>query len=292
MILNFLNYISNIISNITFKDIIEIIKIIIDISIVTFVVYKILVVVKQTRAGQLIKGIVVLLIATQLTEWLGLNTINFILRNTLTVGLLAILIIFQPELRGALERIGRSKFGNLFNFEEHSYEEKIKRTIEEIVKASEDLSKTLTGGLIVIERDTKLGDIEKSGTILNAVISSDLIKNIFFPYAPLHDGAIVIGDGKIKAAGCFLPLSENRNLSKELGTRHRAAIGITENSDSIAVVISEETGRISLSSEGVLTRNLVPDTLRRALSKLLLIEKDENKKMIIWKGRNIWKRIE
>lgn len=292
MILNVLANIGDFIKNITVRDIIDITKYIVDISIVSYVIYKLLIVVKQTRAGQLIKGIVVLLIATQITGWLGLNTINFILRNTMTVGLLAILIVFQPELRGALERIGRSKFGNLFNFDEDSYEEKQIKTIDEIVKAAEDLSKSSTGALVVVERETKLGEIIKTGTVINAVVSSELVKNIFFPYAPLHDGAVVIGEGKIKAAGCFLPLTENRNLSNELGTRHRAALGVTENSDAIVIIVSEETGRISVAFEGVLTRNLVPDTLRRALSKVLLPEREEKSKMTIWKGRNIWRRVE
>lgn len=292
LILSIFNNIKEFFMSITMKDLIEITRYVVDISIVSYIVYKLLIVVKQTRAGQLIKGIVVLLIATQVSGWLGLNAINFILRNTMTVGLLAILIVFQPELRGALERIGRSRFGNLFNFGEHSYEERIKMTVDEIVKASEDLSKTLTGALIVVENETKLGDITKTGIALNANISSELIKNIFFPYAPLHDGAVVIGEGKIKAAGCFLPLTENRNLSKDLGTRHRAAIGITENSDAIVVVISEETGRISIAYEGTLTRNFVPDTLKKALTKIMFPESEEKKKITIWKGRNIWKRVE
>lgn len=287
MIQNIINYVQSF----TLKDVLEITKYIVDISIVSYIVYKILAVVRQTRAGQLIKGIVVLLVATQLSGWLGLNTINFILKNTMTVGLLAILIVFQPELRGALERIGRSRFGNLFNFGEDSYEERIQKTIDEVVKTAEDLSKASIGGLIVIERETKLGDIIKTGTVLNAAISDELLKNIFFPHAPMHDGAVVVGNGLIKAAGCLLPLSENRHISKELGTRHRAALGVTENSDAIAIIISEESSRISIAYEGVLTRNIVPDTLKKALVKALLPESEE-KRINIWKGRNIWKRIE
>lgn len=291
MLISIFNYIINWIKSIGITDIINITKYFVDISIVSYVVYKILIVVKETRAGQLIKGIVILFVATQVTGWIGLNTINFILRNTMTVGLLAILIVFQPELRAALERIGRSKFGRLFNFEEHSFEEKTKMIISEIVDSAEELSKASTGALIVIERETKLGDIIKTGTVLNAAVSSELIKNIFFPHAALHDGAMVIGEGKIKAAGCLLPLTENRSLSKDLGTRHRAAMGLTENSDAIVVVISEETSRISIAFEGALTRNLVPDTLKKALLKVLLPE-EHQQKTTIWKGRNIWKRIE
>lgn len=292
MILNIMTTATEYIKIFSVRDAIDITKYIVDISIVSYIVYKLLTVVRNTRAWQLIKGIVILLFATQITGWLGLNTINFILRNTMTVGLMAILIVFQPELRGALERIGRSRFGNLFNFDEDSYEERVSKSIEEIVKASEDLSKTMTGGLIVIEKETKLGDISKTGTGINSAVSSELIRSLFFPYSPLHDGAVIIGDNKIKAAGCLLPLTENRSLSKDLGTRHRAALGVTENSDAIVVVISEETGRISIAYEGVLTRNLVPDTLRKSLAKVMLPEKDEKSRMVIWKGKNIWKRVE
>lgn len=280
------------IENINSQQIIDIIRFIIDISLVSYLVYKIIKVVNQTRAGQLIKGIVILLVATQLSGWLGLNTINFILRNTIELGVLALLIVFQPELRGALERLGRSKFGSVFNFEEDSYEVRMQKNIDEIVNATEDLSKSLIGGLIVIERETKLGDIAKTGTTLNAVISSELIKNIFFTHAPLHDGALIIGEGKIKAAGCILPLTENRSLSKDLGTRHRAALGVTENSDALVIIISEETGRISIACDGLLTKNLIPDTLRKSLGKMLFVEKQEKAKSIIWRGRNIWKRVE
>ena len=292
MLINLLNNIQQFFKDITSRDLINAVRYIIDISLVSYIVYKTILIVKETRAGQLIKGIVILLIATQLTGWLGLNTINFILRNTMTVGVLAILVVFQPELRGALERIGRSRFGNLFNFDEDSIEDRVRKTIDEVVKAAEDLSKNLIGGLIVIECETKLGDIAKTGTIMNSNISSELLKNIFFPHAPLHDGAVIIGEGKIKAAGCFLPLTENRTLSKDLGTRHRAALGVTENSDAVVVIISEETGRISVAKDGVLTRNLVPDTLKKALIKGLLPETEKKDRNIIWKGRNIWKRVE
>jgi diadenylate cyclase len=210
----------------------------------------------------------------------------------MTLGVLAILIVFQPELRGALERIGRSRFGELFNFEDNNNKEKIRKVIDEVVLAVENLSKTSTGALMAFERETKLGDICNTGTILDAEVTSELIENIFFVNTPLHDGAAIISEGRIKAAGCFLPLSENRNISHELGTRHRAGIGISENSDAIVVIVSEETGRISIACEGVLTRNLVPDTLRKALLKALLTEEEVKEPMSIWKGRNIWKRIE
>lgn len=292
MILDMMSTATEYIRNFTASNAVDLTRYIVDISIVSYIVYKLLTVVRETRAWQLIKGIVILLVATQITGWIGLNTINFILRNTMTVGLMAILIVFQPELRGALERIGRSRFGNLFSFDEDSYIERINKTIEEIVKASEDLSKTMTGGLIVVERETKLGDVIKTGSGINATVSSELIRSLFFPYSPLHDGAVIIGENKIKAAGCLLPLTENRSLSKDLGTRHRAALGVTESSDAIVVVVSEETGRISIAFEGVLTRNLVPDTLKKSLAKAMLPENDEKSRMVIWKGKNIWKRVE
>lgn len=292
--MEYINDMIEFVKNINYRDIIELTKYVIDISIVSYVVYKLIMVLRQTRAGQLIKGILILLIATQLTGWLGFNTINFILRNTMTLGLIAILIVFQPELRGALERIGRSRFGSFFSLDEESYIERIEKTIDDIILAVDDLSKSKTGALILIEKETKLGEIEKTGTFLNANISSELIKSIFFPYSPLHDGGIVICDGKVKAAGCILPLTDSRRISRELGTRHRAAIGISEISDAVVVVVSEETGKISIAFEGKLTRNFSVETLKTALTKTLLpeIETKQNVKNIIWKGRGIWKRAE
>jgi len=179
-----------------------------------------------------------------------------------------LVVLFQPEFRRGLEQLGRSRFRNLFSFEEEDSTIKVKSLIEEIIKAVTEMSRTFTGALIVIERETKLGEIINSGINLDSNVTSELLINIFTPNTPLHDGAVVIRDNKIKAAACFLPLTENPNLSKELGTRHRAALGISEVSDAIVVVVSEESGRISVALNGGLTRNLTSDTLRKALSKI------------------------
>lgn len=260
-----------------------IIRTIIDISIVSWVVYKLIKLVKETRAWQLIKGILLLLIATELSKIFGLKTIYFMLQNMLSVLAIGAIVLFQPELRRALEKIGRSRFKDIFSFEETNTKIQTTAVIEEIVKACMDMSAKYTGALIVIERDTKIGEIINTGTQLDSRVSSELIMNIFMPDTPLHDGAIIIRENKIKAAACFLPLTDNPNLSKELGTRHRAALGITEVSDSIAVVVSEESGKISFALNGGLTRNLTSDTLRKALNKNLLENDINNKKIGLWR---------
>lgn len=266
-----------------FYDPLNIIRSIIDISVVAWVVYKLIILVKETRAWQLIKGILLILLATELSKILGLKTINFMLQSTLSVLALGAIILFQPELRRALEKIGRSRFKDIFGFDEANSQIQITALIEEIVKACTELSGKYTGALIVIERDTKIGEIINTGTQLDSNVSSELICNIFVPDTPLHDGAVIIRGNRIKAAACFLPLTDNPNLSKELGTRHRAALGITEVSDSIAVVVSEESGKISFALNGGLTRNLTSDTLRKALNKNLLDNPANSKKIGIWR---------
>lgn len=269
-----------------FQDIPSVIRAVVDIGIVSYVVYKLIILVKETRAWQLIKGIVLIIIATQLSGLLGLTTINYILNNTLSTLLLGVLVLFQPEFRRGLEQIGRSRFKDIFNLDEANRKIHITAMIEEIVKACMELSKTYTGALIVVERNTRVGEIINTGVQLDSNITAELIMNIFTPNTPLHDGATIIRDGRIKAAACFLPLTDNPNLSKELGTRHRAALGITEVSDSIAVVVSEESGKISFALNGGLTRNLTSDTLRKALNKNLLEEEAPNKKLAIWKVKS------
>ena len=268
------------------NDPVYIIKAIIDIGIVAWVIYKLTIIVRETRAWQLIKGILFILVATELSNVLGLKTINFILQNMIQVLTLGVIILFQPELRRALEKIGRSRFKSFLNFDEGA-NTRVQTTavIEEIVKACVDMSSKYTGALIVIERDTKIGDIINTGTQLDSHVSSELLINLFVPDTPLHDGAVVVRDNKIKAAACFLPLTDNPNLSKELGTRHRAALGITEVSDCIAVVVSEESGKISFALNGGLTRNLTPDTLRKALNKNLLESESNAKKLVLWRGK-------
>ncbi|NLI59255.1 MAG: TIGR00159 family protein [Clostridium sp.] len=264
----------------------DIVKALIDIGIVSYVIYKIIKLVRETRAWQLLKGVLVILIAARLSDALGFRTIAFILRIIIQYITIALIVLFQPELRRGLEKIGRSRFRNIFVFEEETDTVKVRALIEEIVKAVTSMAKTYTGALIVIERETKIGDIVNSGIQVDANVTSELLINIFSPNTPLHDGAVVIRESKIKAAACFLPLTENPNISKDLGTRHRAALGITEVSDSIVVVVSEESGKISVALNGGLTRNLTGDSLRKALNKNLLDKDVPNKKLGLWKVKS------
>lgn len=257
---------------------------VIDIAIVAFIIYQAFRLVRETRAEQLIKGILILIILLQLSSWLGFNTMQYILENTMQLGFFALLIIFQPELRRGLERMGRGTAGRLLSF--NNREEVVESTVDEVARAVDNLAKNKVGALICMERLTKLGDIIKTGTELNSRISAELLVNIFVPNTPLHDGAVVIGSNKILAAACFLPLTHNNDLSKELGTRHRAAIGLSENSDAVVIVVSEETGKISIALDGGLTRNLTVESLKKALLKTMqadakIIDKD---KFTFWKG--------
>lgn len=277
MIADFMENFGRFMSTVRFADIV-------DIAIVAFIVYQAFRLVRETRAEQLIKGILILIIMLQLSSWLGFNTMQYILENTMQLGFFALLIIFQPELRRGLERMGRGTAGRLLSF--NNREEVVESTVEEVARAVDNLAKNKVGALICMERLTKLGDIIKTGTELNSKISAELLINIFVPNTPLHDGAVVIGSNKILAAACFLPLTHNNDLSKELGTRHRAAIGLSENSDAVVIVVSEETGKISIALDGGLTRNLTVESLKKALYKTLksdtkIIDKD---KFTFWKG--------
>ena len=236
---------------------------ILDILIVAYIIYKGVKLVRGTRAAQLVKGIVVLIVVTQLSGWIQLNSINYILTNVMQVGLMALLIVFQPELRRTLETVGRSGLGKFFNAGDYDVE----NLANQVSEAAEYMSSQRIGALMVIERTTKLAEFTKSGTELNADVSSELLINIFIPNTPLHDGAVVISDNRIKSAACILPLTDNNNINRELGTRHRAAIGASEYADCLVVVVSEETGKISLASNGSLTRNLTAETLSKALVK-------------------------
>ncbi len=283
--INIRDLIDNFAGYIGIDDPLSILRAVIDIGIVSYVIYKLIILVKETRAWQLIKGILFILAATELSKILGLKTINYILQSTLSVLAIGAIVLFQPELRRALEQIGRSRFKDIFSFDEANIRIQITAVIEEIVKACTELSKTYTGALLVIEKDTKIGEIINTGVLLDSSVSAELIMNIFTPNTPLHDGATIIRDNRIKAAACFLPLTDNPNLSKELGTRHRAALGITEVSDSIAIVVSEESGKISFALNGGLTRNLTSDTLRKALNKNLLEKNTPNKKLALWRAK-------
>lgn len=255
-----------------------------DMAIIAFVFYKLYMFISETRAEQLIKGILMLLVATQLSEWLQLHAINWILKNTMTVGVIAILIVFQPELRRALEYIGRTKFltKSIVDIEH----EEINIMVEEIAEATASLSRQKIGALMVIERNTGLNEVAETGTSINGKISRGLLINIFIPNTPLHDGAVLIRRSQILAAACFLPLTDSNHLSKDLGTRHRAGIGITERSDAIVVIVSEETGAISVAEGGKLTRFLDIKGLKNLLFSSF--KSDENKQWLFLKKK--WRR--
>lgn len=240
----------------------------IDIAIVSYAVYKCIKLVKETRAAQLVKGVLILIILTQLSDWLQFNATNYILSNTMQVGVFALLVVFQPELRRVLEKMGTTTFGKIF-----SQEYEAENITPKICEAVEYMAERKIGALIIMERNTKLGDIMTSGTVLNAKVSPQLLINIFIPNTPLHDGATVIGDNIIKASACFLPLSQNNSLSKEMGTRHRAAVGVSEITDCIAIVVSEETGTISIAQNGKISRNLTAKALGEKLDEIMLSDK-------------------
>jgi len=247
---------------------------ILDIAVVSYIFYKFYMLMHETRAEQLLKGILLIIILIPISSLLHLSTLNWILNKTITIGVLSFIIIFQPEIRKALEHIGRSTFTDKHLFED---EKKIEEVITEISNAVENLSKTRTGALILMEQTTGLGDITSTGTKIDAAVSSALIENIFVVNTPLHDGATVIRNDRIVAAGCFLPLTNNANINKQLGTRHRAGIGISEVSDAIVIIVSEETGVISLAINGNLTRYYTKERLKDILIRI--IKTRSNKKI-------------
>ncbi len=235
---------------------------IVDIIIVAFFIYKIFMLIKDTRAEQLLKGLIILLFATGISKYMGLSMINWILERAQTILLVALPIVFQPELRRMLEKIGRGGFlGSVAIWDDKSEEE----SLSEIARTAHELANERVGALIVIERQIGLADIVETGTILDAKISKELLKSIFFVNNALHDGAVIITKDRVRAAACFLPLTNNPRVSKALGTRHRAAIGMSENSDALVIVVSEETGIISLAEDGVLKRNFTERELKKYL---------------------------
>lgn len=257
---------------------------IIDILIVSVVIYKVLMLVKETRAEQLIKGIIILLIALKFSEWANLVVIHFLLKNTVTIGAVALLIVFQPELRKALEYLGRSKFLKQSFLE--FMDEEVEDHIHELIDAITVLSRTKTGALIVMEQQAPLLDIAQTGTRLDSRITTELVQNVFFPNSPLHDGAMIIRKGRIEAAGCILPLSDSHFISKELGTRHRAALGLVESTDALVLIVSEETGTISMAREGKLLRHLDGRALEKLLRGELIKEQKNSALLDFWRGKN------
>jgi diadenylate cyclase len=240
---------------------------VVDIAIVAYVVYRLLVLIRGTRAVQLIKGIIVVLVATLLSDRLNLVTVNWVLQKTLVMLVVALPIVFQPELRRALEQLGRAGF--LARTLKSLGEQDVGRLVNEVVRATTILSRNRTGAIMVIERDTGLREIVETGIKVDAEVSGELLVNLFIPHTPLHDGAVVVRGNRIAAAACFLPLAESSEVGRELGSRHRAAVGITEHSDALAVVVSEETGAVSLANAGKLMRGLDEEMLRELLTSLL-----------------------
>ena len=257
----------NLARNFTFKDAV-------DVAIVTILLYSAIKLVRETRAGQLVKGIILLVVLFLISSWQNLLMLNAILRAFLSSGIVIVVILFQPEIRKALEQVGHSKVAqslvSAVSTKESEDMAKTRKAIEGVVDATQILQQLRMGALIVFERKTKLGEIVATGTVVEAAPSAQLIANIFFNKAPLHDGGMIIRDGQVYAAGCILPLTSNENVSAELGTRHRAALGMSENSDAVVVVVSEETGQISIALNGRLTRNYNRVTLREKLEQLLI----------------------
>ena len=256
---------------------IKFISLLVDISIVVFLGYQLLKIVKDSRAWQLVKGIAFLIIATALSSLLNLNILNYILSAVMNWGVILIFIIFQPELRRALEQLGTNKFTKFFGIDKDIVT-RTKEDIYKIVIAATELAKTKTGALIVIERDIQIKDIVSTGVVMDAEVSPQLLVNIFVPKTPLHDGAVVISNNKVAAAACMLPLAGDKDIAKELGTRHRAAIGISKESDSIAVVVSEETGKISVAKDGTLIADVREDALKKILINNIVTKRFSNNK--------------
>ena len=273
LLMDIIDSILNVLNTVTIVDFV-------DIAILSYLVYLLIKLVRETRAGQLVKGIVLLALGYLISSIVGLKSLKYIISTAFDIGLIAIIILFQPELRRALEKVGRTRLGfNLFGFGESQDEltEKWSDAIQSICDSCVELSATCTGALIVIERQTKLGEQIETGTILNALPSKEIFGNIFYPKTPLHDGAVIMRDGIILAAACFLPKPQKEELvNKKLGSRHRAAIGMSENSDAVVIVVSEETGQISVAMDGVLTRDYTHEKLKNLLIQELISKNQDS----------------
>ncbi len=262
----------------------------IDIAIMAFLIYKFIELIRTTSSGKVAKGIVLVVAALGLSNLLHLNTVNFLLSKALEWGVLALVILFQPELRKLLEQVGSSSLGGVFSGRQSSPDE-LDRAITQTVEAYTSLSKSKTGALMVFERKNMLDDAIRTGTALDTVVNAELLKNIFWNKAPLHDGAVIVRNGRIVGAGCMLPMSGNVNLSRDLGMRHRAGIGASEQTDAVVAIVSEETGSISVAVGGMLKRHLAPETLERLLRNELMPrgEEDEsspfNKLSALFRGK-------
>ena len=271
------DYFFHAITNIRIQDII-------DILVIAVIIYKILDFLRETRAEQLIKGIAILLVLTEVSKWMQLYTVNYLLSNFLTVGAFAIIVVFQPELRRGLEHLGRSRIfpKNILDLQKTDASD----TVEAITSAVASLARQKIGAIIVIERSVGLKDLIETGTTIDGLVTPELLINIFIPNTPLHDGAVIIRHNKVVAAGCFLPLSDNMTINKEMGTRHRAALGISEKSDSLSIVVSEETGVISIAEAAQISRYLDVETLEGILKRIYYTEEEPENLMSLWRNNN------
>ncbi len=260
---------------------------ILDIVVVAWFIYKAIEFLRETRAGQLVKGLVVLLVVYLFAEWFELAVLRWLLSAVVSSAIVALAVIFQPELRRALERVGQVRLSRGSMLDEE--EQKISECIDKVCKAVGSMQENKIGALIVFERKTQLGEVINTGTVIDAEPSVEIVGNVFFPKSPLHDGAMIVRNGRIYAAGCILPLTQGNTLSSQLGTRHRAAIGMTENSDAVVLVVSEETGNISIARNGSITRNFTGPSACSEL-KSILIEEDvtERDNKLIGAFKNIF----
>lgn len=249
-----------------------------DIAILSVVIYKLLWMLRKTSSGRVLRGMMILIVAMGVSSWMNLTATSFLLNRLVEWGVLVLVILFQPELRRILERVGASRFGLVFSSGRTASTAELDTAISETTLAYADMSRDKVGALMVFERQNLLDDVIKTGTALDCAVSSELLKNIFWNKAPLHDGAVIVREGRIVGAGCMLPLSGNVNLSRDLGMRHRAGIGMSEHSDAVVVIVSEETGSISAAVGGMLKRHLAPETLERLLRNELISESGGEKK--------------
>ena len=260
---------------------------IIDILIMAFIIYKLIMLIRRTSSGAVAKGILVLIVALWASSLLQLNTVNFLLGRVVEWGVVALVVIFQPEIRRFLEQMGRTSLGQVFTHAEERNE--LDGAITQTVEAYASLSKSKTGALMVFERKNMLDDAIKTGTALDCSVSAELLKNIFWNKAPLHDGAVIVRGGRIVGAGCMLPMSGNVNLSRELGMRHRAGIGASEHTDAVVAIVSEETGSISVAVGGMLKRHLAPETLERLLRNELMPEQEQTEAPAKFKFKTLFR---
>ena len=247
---------------------------VVDIAIMAFLIYKVIMLMRRTNSGAVAKGVLLLLFALGVSTFFHLNTVSYLLQQLMVWGVVALVVIFQPEIRRFLEQMGRTSLGQVFTPEEARNE--LDSAITQTVDAYTSLSKSKTGALMVFERKNMLDDAIKTGTALDCTVNAELLKNIFWNKAPLHDGAVIVRAGRIVGAGCMLPMSGNVNLSRELGMRHRAGIGASEHTDAVVAIVSEETGSISVAVGGMLKRHLAPETLERLLRNELLPEREND----------------